>query len=1305
MKTSCVIFLGLLFATELSQCSFRIPQSCQYNEASQVYVHNAYDDCKPRHSFDDYFKQHPNDPINCSSIESALKVTERHSGVVIYLVSDKVRISKTITVYNRTNVCFIGDHTRITCDRRKKAGFSFTETENVTLSFLEITGCGARHAHPKILNRKIIYLQAALFFRESKNITIDRINVTYSQGIGMAMFNSRGNVTVVYSIFANNTHTNSTGGGVHFTINRNSFDNETTNVNFENCHFLNNTKRRKDFYAGLESGGGIQIRLNGNTTYVHIRLIKCKIIGNRAEWGGGMFIGILKAVSYCSISVMDCDIIGNRALGNHGGGGFDLGFYYTSQHQNSKYIDVMFTNCAIDSNSAIQGGGSNIFSSYRKKSEYNNTLIFYNCTWSNNTANYSSAISVSPNNYEKTCEGFAVEPNFTNCRFIKNRIVPETLEGVSEAVRVKAYKTSSLSTFTIVAGFRVYFEGYTQFVNNTGTALNVYFSDAWFMKGSKILFSCNKGTKGGAVSVIGISVFRIYNDSKAVFENNTAKIGGAIAFNGKGKLIVFKNTTISFKNNSAQFGGAIYYQLDQTELLSSKDCFLDTGDFYDIKSSLIFEGNQAFTNYGHAIYASTLYPCIKYCRNKRRCRHFNYCNDLKCNSTEICELLHCCFGKFTISSKRQSIIVTDSDVYVKSNKNALGIYNQTNNPRHAKPGEIISFATDVRDELGYDVTNITVYKVSTDDPNDSKFQIDSSFEFSANGKVKIYGVPNTTRTITFTTTDVKALTIHYSVMLVDCPPGYDLSDLKAGQIHCKCTEFKYMNLYCEKKSIKSFIRDGTWVGYANHRHDKLTITTICPLGFCNESEKDQTKYPDIRKLPDNICVEGRRGILCGECVKYHSVAYHSVLFECQKDTHKCNYGIILYLVAEIIPVTMLFLVVLLGNINFTSGPINGFILFAQIVDLMYINGSNPKLLTSNPYVINFHTFVYGILNLSFDTSGSSLSFCLWKGATTLHVIAMKYVTIVYSLILVMCLVKFLSHCTCHRICKFCRKQSFGNSIIYGLSAFLVMCYSQCTRVTFQILQPTILWKEGPSVYKWVVHLNGELDYFSSRGHLQYAIPAVFFFMTVVALPPIILTFNSQMTVTLHYLDKKGLLKLSTKWNNRLLMVKFKPLLDVFQGCYRDKWRCFAGFYFMYKVFFLSLFFFLPTKALSYTTSLFLLIGIITLHSIVQPYKKKLHNTLDILMLTNAAIITCISIYTNEQSSDRLNVLLRAQQLQLFLVYTPMACVIMYILYSFSRKFHFFRFKLYQRPRIMEDSGFPARLLSNSTLTDYMSCSD
>ena len=1286
MKTRCAIFLGLLFAA-MSQCSFRMPLSCQYNKVSQVYVHNTYDDCQP-HTSDDYFKQHS--IINCSSIESALKATERYSGVVIHLVSDQVRISKTITVYNRSNVCFIGNnHTRITCD--KKTGFNFIETENITLSFLEISECGARHVY--ITNtKKRIYFQVALFFNESKNIAIDRINVTDSQGIGLAMFNSRGNVTVVYSIFASNTHANSTGGGVHFTINRNSIYNETTNVNFENCHFINNTKRSNKYFAGLESGGGIQIRLNGKTTHVHIQLIKCKIIGNRAEWGGGLFIGILKAVLYCRISVLDCDIIGNKALGNHGGGGFDMGFYSYSSHvdKKSKYIDLRFTNCTIDSNSAIQGGGSNIFSSYRKKSEYNNTLIFYNCTWSNNTANYSSAISVSPNKYEKTCIGFAVEPNFTNCRFINNRIVPETLEGISEAVRVKAYKTSSLSTFTVVAGFSVYFEGYTQFVNNTGTALNVYFSEAWFMKGSEILFSNNKGTKGGAVSVIGISVFRICSDSKAVFENNTAKIGGAIAFNGKGKLVVFKNTTISFKKNSAQFGGAIHYQLDQTELLSSKDCFLaDTRN-----SSLIFEGNQAFTKYGHSMYASTLYPCIKYCKNKCRCSH--YCNDLKCNSTEIIELLNCCFGNFTISSKRQSII-TGSDAYMNSNNDTVG------NHRRAKPGEIISFATDVRDELGHDVTSITVYKVSVDGPNDSNFQIDSSFEFSANGKVKIYGVPNTSRTITFTTTDVKALTIHYNVTLVDCPPGYDLSDdPKAGQTHCKCMENKYMNLYCEKKSIKSYIRDGTWVGYANHGHN-LT-TAICPLGFCNDLEKYQTKDPSIRKLPDlHICVEGRSGILCGECVKNHSVAYHSVLFECQKDTYNCNYGILLYLVAEIIPVTILFLVVLLGNINFTSGPINGFILFAQIVDLMYINGSNPKLLTSNPYVINFHTFVYGILNLYFDTVGSSLSFCLWKGATTLHVIAMKYVTIVYSLILVMCLVKFLSHCTCHRICKFCRKQSFGNSIIYGLSAFLVMCYSQCTRVTFQILQPTILFKEGPSVYKLVVHLNGELDYFSSSGHLQYAIPAIFFFMTVVALPPIVLTFNSLMTVALHYLDKKGLLNLSTKWNNRLLMVKFKPLLDVFQGCYRDQWRCFAGFYFMYKVFFLSLFFFIPTKALCYTTSLFLLIGIISLHSIVQPYKKRLHNTLDIFMLTNAAIITCISIYTNERSSDRFNILLRAQQLQLLLVYTPMACVIMYIMYSFIRKFPILRFKFYQRQRM--DSSFPARMLSNSAPTDYMSCSD
>ena len=115
----------------------------------------------------------------------------------------------------------------------------------------------------------------------------------------------------------------------------------------------------------------------------------------------------------------------------------------------------------------------------------------------------------------------------------------------------------------------------------------------------------------------------------------------------------------------------------------------------------------------------------------------------------------------------------------------------------------------------------------------------------------------------------------------------------------------------------------------------------------------------------------------------------------------------------------------------------------------------------------------------------------------------------FAVVLVFGLVVIVNYCTCWRICKCFRKQGFNVSVIQGLSAFLVMAYSQSTRVTFEILQMQLyyemvhLWN---SSIKHVVRLAGNVEYFSWQ-HGCYAIPALVFLVFIVILPPSLLLVN------------------------------------------------------------------------------------------------------------------------------------------------------------------------------------------------------
>ena len=90
--------------------------------------------------------------------------------------------------------------------------------------------------------------------------------------------------------------------------------------------------------------------------------------------------------------------------------------------------------------------------------------------------------------------------------------------------------------------------------------------------------------------------------------------------------------------------------------------------------------------------------------------------------------------------------------------------------------------------------------------------------------------------------------------------------------------------------------------------------------------------------------------------------------------------------------------------------------------------------------------------------------------------------------------------------------------------------------------------------------------------------------------------------------------------------KFVPIFDAFQSCYKDKYRCFAGLMFIYRVVALAIFAFTPTSALNLAWLQGFLLITLLLHCTFQPYKKQWHNFIEGFILTILAAITIITFY-------------------------------------------------------------------------------
>ena len=264
------------------------------------------------------------------------------------------------------------------------------------------------------------------------------------------------------------------------------------------------------------------------------------------------------------------------------------------------------------------------------------------------------------------------------------------------------------------------------------------------------------------------------------------------------------------------------------------------------------------------------------------------------------------------------------------------------------------------------------------------------------------------------------------------------------------------------------------------------MTGFCPTGFCDYNGSRVSilgvRLPQNASLLDEaICGKSRRGVLCGECRKGYTTHFHSPNFLCkQADPTLCKVGWLFYILSELVPVTVVFITVLVLNISFTSGAINGFVLFSQLINSLNINfdGLTFSNSTSETDTVKGYQALYGLFNLDYF-SIETLSFCLWNGASALDMTAFKYITITYALVLVAMIIWFMNKCGGRCLGKWYRITKLKSSVIHGITTFLVICYAQCIDVSLTLLIcDQYIAKVGSDLdIPEIVQLNGNLVYF------------------------------------------------------------------------------------------------------------------------------------------------------------------------------------------------------------------------------------
>ena len=1167
-----------------------------------------------------------------------------HSDTTVMFCTRVISVSEVVHVNTLKQLALIGcpdSGTEVTC-LGKNAGFSFVNVTDLEVSNIAFVNCGAiqNGTYVNVRTNTLSPFLVSLFFFNCTNVNLVSIKVVNGNGTGVALLDTGGAVNIVHSLFENNTVRNSDlpgGGGLYIEFTHCppgllhcSVCAMTTKHN-SYYSLLNNSLIRNDAksmkYVGnstflyqdpdqisnaLGRGGGLSLTFKGSACNNTINVTNSKISSNSAvDWGGGLYSIFHDSPQNNTLYIHNSEFIRNRCV-NKSGGGMDIGFMLYAQTPPKGNV-MVFESCAFVENEATFGGGASLYSSFTSNSQLGNRIRFINCTFESNRAIYGSALEISPQVFDRLRVGFMPNVTIEDCTFMSN-VVLKRVTGSEQYIHGKGA--------LLCTNYPLTFMKSVIFSNNSGTAVQTVSCKLIFGKGSQVMFSGNKGVEGGALNLLALSSLHI-ND----------------------------NSTFTFLNNSAiRKGGAINeFNVDSLNFETSKTCFIHyagTTNVSDRRIVFLFEGNKAGTDqnleHGQTLFVTTLQPCERVCHIQERS-----------------DALFGCLGNFTFMENRQNEISTLGTMFELNHNTTV--------PIEVIPGRETAIPFQFLDELKNSAYNLYHISIDMGTNNSSSVLVDPAYTYISDKNITLFGNPQDFAILEVSTTGFNEIVLPIEIQMKSCPPGYVTMNTSKG-INCLCsadlTGMKYAGIrHCNELEGRAYIKHGYWIGYSDNdgvSEDNIH-TGYCPPKFCFGGNKDemieQLLPVDASKtqLDDIVCGPRRTGNLCGICRPGHSTFFHSKNFECFSDK-KCTFGPLLYTTSELLPVTILFTVVILFNLQFTSGAINSLFFYFQFIDTMLIDAND--IITFHPLIEilkSVYISLYGMLNLNFFTL-NELSFCLWKGATALDILAIKYLTIVYSFFLICATVLLVKICSAR-----CNKISWNHSIIHGLTAFLVMCYAQCTKVTLFILTPGRVYTMNQRSIAQVVFFNGELVFLHQK-HLKYALPAIFFLITIVIFPPVLLIFYPlcYKIFTLFRIEETSCVRTICKL---VPLEMLKPLFDSFQGCFKDQFRFFAGLFFLYRLATLIGFTFTNSLTRFYTALEVFLILILALHSVMQPYKKHWHNVTDVLLITNLAIINGLTMHNYKRANEQYDYgdeIKVVGAFQTALIFLPFVCIIVYI---------------------------------------------
>ena len=789
----------------------------------------------------------------------------------------------------------------------------------------------------------------------------------------------------------------------------------------------------------------------------------------------------------------------------------------------------------------------------------------------------------------------------------------------------------------------------------SGGAMYIYFfSTVTFEENSLVTFNNNKVSagNGGAVYSDVSSAIIFEGNSTVIFNNNTSDVNGGALFIKRGSDIKFKgNSTVIFYNNKVDNNGGAFYidhkssaQYIENSTVTFNGNIADFGGSIFSKSLISFAGNS-FANFsnnialrdGGAIYCSD-HSYLSHFNNSSISFSYNTANDyggaiyvlfkessinlnssnihFKENSARIIQnsvyinVLRSCDRNcllhdisiyvdknFKLATSPHKLILynpakcitgndTDCDTYYMSNI-MLGqdiTFDACVHDYYDQPTEATQFVITGMNHQYYNITGSKYITISCNHTTQGitvtgNLHSNNSYNYSINISLYVTRI-----------SESRIISVDLMVELSQCHPGF----WHSGELKkCECYDTKNI-ISCSGSN--STIKRGYWFGSVN---GKSTVT-FCPNDYCNFTccEINNGIY-HLSPVRANQCKPHRSGTACGSCEKGYSLSFDSP--NCV-EINKCTIGqtILVITLSLLYWIAVVVAVFVMMYFKVTVGSLYGIIYYYSVVDILL----SQMLFISN----GLYTTVNVMSSLAKLTPQFLGQLCLVQNMSGIDQQFIHYVhPTVISLILVMIIMLVRRS---HRVSSFARR-----GIIHFICFLLLLSYTSVASTSLLLMRPL----KFTNVEKTYTYLSPDIKYFNGR-HLMYAITAIIFMVVIVIGFPLLLLLEPYL-------------------NSKINFIRIKPLLDQFQGCYKDKYRCFAGYYMVCRLVVILL---VIVKIFDDLINQYILISSCALmqliHVLVQPYISTFLNVFDGIILQLIVIISSLPVVEFVDNYDETYVL-------------------------------------------------------------------